>query len=47
MRNRAQRREMLDRLMRWSIFAEPDRVVRENINHLHFRNAARRIAGRM
>src|SRR5262245_52804289 len=37
MRDRTQRREMLDRLMSWSIFTQPNRIVRENINHLHFR----------
>src|SRR5689334_2631634 len=37
MRDRAQRREMFDGLVCWSIFTQPDRVVREHVNHLHFR----------
>ena len=32
-RDRAQRREMLDRLVRRAVFAEPDRVVRHHMDH--------------
>ena len=37
MGNRAQRGEVFDWLMRRAVFAQSDRVVRENINYLHFR----------
>ena len=32
--NRAQRRQLLDRLVRRSVLAEPDRVVREDVDHV-------------
>src|SRR5688572_7885620 len=34
--NRPQRGDVLDRLVSWPIFAETNRVVSENIDHLHF-----------
>src|SRR6266481_7571979 len=39
MRNGAERREMLDRLMCGPVFAKSDGVMRENIYDLHFRQA--------
>src|SRR5262249_20295997 len=36
-RDRPQRSEVLDWLLGWSIFTKPDRFVREDVNHLHFR----------
>jgi len=33
-RYRSKRREMFDRLMRWPVFAKPDRIVRENVYDL-------------
>ena len=44
MRDRAQRREMLDRLMRRPVFAEADRIMRHDIDdaQLHQRREADR-----
>src|SRR6266403_116705 len=39
MRNGTERSEMLDRLMRGAVFAKSDRVMRKNIDDLHFRQA--------
>ena len=36
-RDRAQRGEVLDRLMRGTVFAQADRVMRENVDDLHLR----------
>ncbi len=41
MRDGAERGQMLDRLMRRAIFAKPDRVMRENIDDLHFRKTGK------
>ena len=46
MRDRPQRREMLDRLVRRAVLAEADRIVRHHVDHAPPMRAARRMEGR-